>query len=588
MKRVMTWLGVGLAAVFLAVAGARAENAVRLSAADFGAVPDDGKDDTEAFQKLFAAAAQATGPVVIEVAPGRYDFFPEKATRRACYASNAIDLAPPVRTIALDLQGLKDVTVAGKGAEFLMHGKMTLLVAENCQNLTLEGLAFDMARPAVSEITVTGVEQNVWTAKVHPDCRHAVEGNRMVWIGEDWRCGDGLTQQYDPETNTTWRSDDPFAHATAIAEPSPGLLQVTSAKPVDFPVGRVFQFRDGVRDQVGMWFNHCRNLVLRDVDVHATAGFGLLSQFTDGITFERVRVAPREGSGRTCASSADVFHFSMCRGEIVLRDCRMEGAQDDAVNVHGIAFKVVARPAANQITVAFSHGQTYGFQAFWPGEELEFVAQPTLLPIGRAKVTAVAAEAGGRQQTLTLDQAPPEALVLNRDVVENLAWIPSVTITGCHVARIPTRGFLLTTRNPVVVENNVFERTRMPAILVSDDASNWFESGAVHDMTIQGNTFLECAEPVIDIRPENAVDGGPVHSNIRIVDNTFVLDRHAVAVRSSDEIRVEGNTFVTRANPLPKPPDFIQKDAKSGVRIEGNRVEKATPERVRQIAGTAD
>ena len=41
--------------------------------ADFGALPDDGQDDTAAFQSALATLAQAQGPVVLTLARGHYE-----------------------------------------------------------------------------------------------------------------------------------------------------------------------------------------------------------------------------------------------------------------------------------------------------------------------------------------------------------------------------------------------------------------------------------------------------------------------------------------------------------------------------------
>ncbi len=55
------------------------------------------------------------------------------------------------------------------------------------------------------------------------------------------------------------------------------------------------------------------------------------------------------------------------------------------------------------------------------------------------------------------------------------------------------------------------------------DASGWYESGPVRDLTIRRNTFHRPApgHASILINPENTVLDGPVHENIRIEDNTF-------------------------------------------------------------------
>ena len=115
------------------------------------------------------------------------------------------------------------------------------------------------------------------------------------------------------------------------------------------------------------------------------------------------------------------------------------------------------------------------------------------------------------------------------------------------------RGFLLSTRGPILIENNLFVKTTMSAILIADDANSWFESGPVHDVTIRGNRFIKCGEPVINIEPENRTvnPGEPVHSNIRILGNVFDLaGGGAIAAKSVKGLTITGNRFSTQTVPV--------------------------------------
>jgi hypothetical protein len=107
--------------------------------------------------------------------------------------------------------------------------------------------------------------------------------------------------------------------------------------------------------------------------------------------------------------------------------------------------------------------------------------------------------------------------------VENITYTPAVRIAGNTFRNIPTRGILLTTRGRSVIEDNVFDGLDMASIFISGDASSWFESGPVHDLTIRRNTFRRPSpnHPVILIHPENTVTDEPVHDTIRIEDNTY-------------------------------------------------------------------
>ena len=148
-----------------------------------------------------------------------------------------------------------------------------------------------------------------------------------------------------------------------------------------------------------------------------------------------------------------------------------------------------------------------------------------------------------KELLLTLDRPVPVEFKPN-DVVENVTWTPEVEIRGCTVARIPTRGFLITTRRKVLVEDNEFLATRMSAILLEDDAKGWYESGCVRDMTLRKNRFIRCGEPVININPQNSVANDAVHQNIRITENDVVLRATTgIRAKSTAGLTITGNTL---------------------------------------------
>ena len=147
------------------------------------------------------------------------------------------------------------------------------------------------------------------------------------------------------------------------------------------------------------------------------------------------------------------------------------------------------------------HPQTFGFHAFFPGDEVAFINSNTLLPVVEAKVKKVT-RVDDRHVIVEIDRQLPETVRSTELVaVENLTWTPEVVIRNNYFSRIPTRGILVTTRKKVVIEDNTFYRMQMSAILIADDARSWFESGPVTDVTIRRNKFIECGEPVINVAP---------------------------------------------------------------------------------------
>jgi hypothetical protein len=87
----------------------------------------------------------------------------------------------------------------------------------------------------------------------------------------------------------------------------------------------------------------------------------------------------------------------------------------------------------------------------------------------------------------------------------------------------------------------------MSGILISDDASDWYESGPVRDVIIRGNAFMNCEENAILIKPETRRYAGAVHQNILIENNLFVLNNiYGVNVCNSDNVTLKDNVYKGR------------------------------------------
>ncbi|HEX7261487.1 MAG TPA: hypothetical protein VF258_06695, partial [Luteolibacter sp.] len=434
--------------------------------ANHGAVANSGLDATAAFKQAIIAAKAATPPVTLLIPPGRYDFFRSSATVRNCHTSNSTETGAPQRHIALDLTDIDDLTLHGPGATLMMRGQMTMLVAERCHGLTLRGLEFDFERPTFSEITALEKGANYWIGQVHPDSDYQiVTGNRINWIGDGIDTGYDQIQRYNPTNRTVTRNNnDPIGSPSAITDLGEGRLRFTGGGLGNVVTGITYQFRRARRNELGMWFNRCSNVTMEDVAVRAMHGFGILAQFTENVTYSRLTVVPKPGSGRTCASPADILHFSGCKGTVRILDSTLAASHDDAMNVHGTHLRIVAQPAPNQLRVKFMHPQSWGFEAFVPGDEIELTRPTTLLSYGSAVIEDVH-KVSDYEQLITLDRNVT-GVTLNSDVVENVTWTPAVEMINCDLSQIPTRGILLTTRRPILIQGNRFFRTAMHGILI--------------------------------------------------------------------------------------------------------------------------
>jgi len=278
-------------------------------------------------------------------------------------------------------------------------------------------------------------------------------------------------------------------------------------------------------------------------------GLGIVSQYCTDVTMNRVHCAPRQGSGRVLASSADFMHFSGCRGKVTVTSCDFSGAHDDPINVHGTNLRAIRAEGEKSLRLRFMHHQTYGMQAYWPGDTVAFVHSNTLQRYSKAVVTDVT-RLSDREVVLSLDRPLPEGIEWDSDAVENYTWTPEVEISCCQFTHTSTRGTLLTTPRKVKVINNTYLKTGMSAILIAGDARDWYESGPVCDVLIQNNRFIDCVynggSGVIAIEPSNPVidKNQPVHRNIRILDNYFETWGNPVLyAKSTQGLTFQGNTI---------------------------------------------
>jgi len=486
---------------------------------------------------MLMGAGAEEAPVEVGFAPGRYDFRPGDAYREKYQISNTNDDPEGGKAVGILLAGARHFRISGPGTCLFYRGKMIEVCIDRCRDITISDLQFDYHRPTVSEFTVAAVGAGFVDLRIHQDSHYRIDDGQIIWEGEGWSYKTGLAQELDLHTNEVRRRRDPLQGLTH-EEIKPFLVRARGRH--DMKPQRVYQIRDTRRDCAGVFTRRSKNITWKNVKFRFLHGMGLVNQFSENLTFDSVAVAPDETSGRTTAAWADCIQVSGCRGRLLVKDCVFSGAHDDAINIHGTHLRVVGRLSDRRIQVRFMHAQTFGFMAFNPGDEIEFVRWDSLRTYGPNRIEEARA-LDPKALLLTLENPVPEEFQQN-DALENVTWTPEVEIRGCRVSRIPTRGFLITTRRRVLVEDNEFLGTHMSAILVEDDARGWYESGCVRDMTIRRNKFLRCGEPVIHINPRNTVANDSVHRNIRIENNQFVLrGATSVKTRSTKGLQVIGN-----------------------------------------------
>lgn len=527
-------------------------NEETVNASDFGVKPNSFENASAGIKKAIEYCRQKPN-VTLLLPGGRIDLWPEGAYQKELYISNATesDTLSKVKNIAFLFDGFNNINIEGNNTLVVLHGKMVSFALLNSSAITIKNVRFDYERPTMSELTVQSVSPQSVTVSVHPDSRFYIDNGLIDFYGEGWKSKNFHTIVLKPEENRMlYSSFKPFLQSKATQT---GPLQVKfdgDFSKTNFQTGDIITVRDPYRDNAGGFINRSTNIKLQDVFVYYMHGMGIVSQFSENISFIKVSVRPRENSGRVISSFADCFHFSGCKGKILIDSCFTSGTHDDPINVHGTHLKITSIVSKNKVRLAFMHHQTYGFEAFFAGDSIAFVNPQTLLSLGQA-VVKNAMLINKKEMEIELNDPLP-ATIKEGDCIENITWTPELTVRNSHFERTNTRGILVTTRRKVLIENNTFFRTGMHPILIADDALSWYESGPVQDVTIRNNRFEECGynsapgNYIIAIAPENhqQLPGKYVHRNIRIENNFFkVFDTPVLTAKSVDGLVFSNNTI---------------------------------------------
>lgn len=544
--------------------------------------PEQGKDNENLMLALEKAAGYKGKPITVRLSPGIYELDRSKSTQVLYHISNTTSESEdpdPTKHIGLYLHSLKNITIDGCGSTLQMNGEMTSFVLDRCEGIILKNLNIDYKHPTQTEVEVLEEGKDYLIVRVHSTSQYRIVDEQLEWYGDGWSFKNGIAQSYDRASNMTWRSWSPMENLIRAVELRPNVLYLQYKEKPQVGLHIVFQMRDSFRDEVSGFVNRSKNVQLENINFYYLGNFGVVCQYSENVTFDRCNFAPRPDSGRTNAGFADFIQVSGCRGMIDIRNSRFSGAHDDPINIHGTHLRVMEFLSPNRLKVRFMHDQTFGFEAFFKGDDIELVDPLSLLAVEKAKVKE-AKLVTPREMELTLSgPLSPEVIQRKGLVIENVSWTPEVRITNNYFERIPTRGILITTRRKSLIEGNTFYGMQMSGILVADDGLSWYESGPVHDLTIRRNTFFNCGEPIINIDPENREYKGAVHKNITIEENCFYMRKNnssVIRAKAVDGLVIRHNLIYTSDTEKNKESDFIQTRDCNEVSVEKNRIQHHT------------
>lgn len=525
---------------------------MKFFARDYGVIPE--TDCTKPLLHFLEAMAQTNGEKALVFEKGTY--YINRADCKRIYRAITNTTAAEEYADKEDVnqhyvpfifENINDLTVYGNDSVFVIDGKVTNIVISDCRNICIKNISIRTVHPNVHKLTV--VKQSLFSAefKLSNISRYDKDKDGFYWYGNGYRLGflenknsAFWTGTIKPNNkNKITRTSHPFSEAKDIKELAPYTFRVTYPlfhKP--FMIGQTFYVFNAHRSDVGIFMEKSKNIMLDGIQQSFNYSLAVVAQDCENITIKNSVFAPEKGSEMEVASLADFIQICMCSGKIDINNNLFDGACDDALNVHGIHFAVDEIDGKKMI-VSFRHPQSWGFNPIHPGDKIEFINPDTMLSVSENKIISSNMK-DDYHIILEAEREIPKNFA--KYVIEDIDRCPSLSFKNNTLNRIITRGILYTSRGKCEIENNHFISNTMSAVLLSDDAKSWYESGMCKDVTIKNNVFEYSGGTPILIYPENLIHKGAVHSNITIADNKLKKYKGVpIVAKSVDNLMVNNN-----------------------------------------------
>ncbi len=491
--------------------------------------------------------------------------FPDGAPVATYFISNNDGGNKP---IAFRLAGKRGIVIDGGGADLIFHGRILPFVVDHSDDVVVKNLSIDYHTPffAQPEIVASDRTQTVLRFSDDAPCTVMPDGQfcfpspdapdevrEKVFAIEFLRDETGATYPSPVTPPVFLYTGAPKDHGflrgmfrdVTLSQPDPHTVCIHGDLGFAYTPGNHLLMPHTTREFPGIFITESRAVRLESVRLYHTASMGVIAQLSENLTLHDVVAAPRPGSGRMISVNADATHFVNCRGRIALTNCKFISMNDDACNIHGIYACCTAQPTADTVICGFGHHQQQGINLFRPGDRVALIDSDCTQT--RALRTVVASELRGPNAlAVTLDAPLPP--IGPHDVLENRSTAPEVYIADCESGYNRPRGFLLSSAGRTVVVRCRFYNMNA-GIQIGGELCDWFESGAVTDVTIRDCDFANSAYAggtAISIVPKLRAPcaDGFFHGNIRILDNRFVQSTPRVLqAEQIAHLIFRGNTF---------------------------------------------
>lgn len=450
---------------------------------DFGAIPNDNKDDAVALRKAAEYVRNNEGTVLV-FSPGTYILHDDKAVELENTVMSGAYGQNPERKMfipyhdyvrGLDFTGAKNATIMANGATLLLDGWMEGVSLEKTNNFKIKGLCIDFLRKPMSEGIITDIQNDNYTVYFDKPAREITMGTPFPRVNI-----------WDNKIDGHYRDTHGMNREAVVA---PNTVRFKGQLPkylVGATVGapHTFHYRPAI------FIHESVNTTLDNVTINGNCGMGIVGFHTNTVTMNHLNVVPARGF--KFSTNTDATHFAACEGKITFDHCTFYGEGDDATNVHGYYHDITA-VEGNMVTLelkapTFTHAQMSDLPRV--GDVMTLVRIADLVPVGNFKVRSVEHKEKEVSFSIEVDGKLPANFKDYYFI--NSTLMPHVVFQNCVDWGHMARGILLKTTGGALIQNNVFRGLTHSAIALSSEA-NWKEGWHSKNVVIRNNKIMNCA-----------------------------------------------------------------------------------------------
>ena len=463
----------------------------------YGAIPNDGVDDTGAIRRAISENAQKKGTRI------RFE--------------NGVYEVDPQGGVVAEIRGSEGLMLDGNGATILSKSRGGIFPIINSKNVAIASFTFD-SRPlpfAVAKVLSAG--KGYFDAEIQDGYECRTSPVRAI-------------NAYDPIKNALSKGFDLYQLQSdkAAEDLGGGKIRVYADRAPD--KGTFVLLRYEVYGDAIVRIGNSENTRLYNLNLHSHAGMGIYAEMSKNILLDNFYVGIPEGSSRAMSITADATHFNVCKGSLFVFNSSFSRMGDDAINVHQMYWILSAPPDGNTVKLKFGKKNLFcPHLAPREGETVEFGEQNNWLKPGDArKVVSKKIDHKNKIVELVLDAPMPKNTAVGTPASIRDANVKLV-VKNCKSYANRARGFLIQTRNGALIENCLFKDNTMMPILIENDNNYWFEGAGTSNLSIRNCRFINAntwgLSPATIYARANISNGTPktgaVHENITIENCSF-------------------------------------------------------------------